>query len=108
VAAVFAMVLLTVPIHPVSAAVDQWETFHGCVVTVSDDLLVIRVHGAGAGPNGLARFGLTGATTADTGLTADACITVVAWKDDGAWYAQSITAEKDEDGTIEVTTRRRG
>jgi hypothetical protein len=66
------------------------------------------VHGAGAGPNGLARFGLTGATTADTGLTADACIAVVAWKDDGAWYAQSITAEKDEDGTIEVTTRRRG
>jgi hypothetical protein len=108
VAAVFSLVLLTVPVGPASAAVEQWETFHGCVVTVGDDFVVIRVRGAGAGPNGLHRFGLTGATTNDTGLTADACIAVVAWKEDGSWYAQSITAEKDEDGTVEVTTRRRG
>ena len=108
VAAAFALVLLTVPAGPASAAVEQWETFHGCVVTVGDDYVVIRVRGAGAGPNGLARFGLTGATTNETGLTGDACIAVVAWKEDGSWYAQSITAEKDEDGTVEVTTRRRG
>jgi hypothetical protein len=108
VAAAFALVLLTVPTGPVSAAVEQWETFHGCVVSVGDDFVVIRVRGAGAGPSGLHRFGLTGATTADTNVTADACIAVVAWKEDGSWYAQSITAEKEDDGTVEVTTRRRG
>ena len=105
VAAAFAAVLLTAPVNPAmpaSAAVEQWETFHGCVVTVSDDFVVIRVHGAGAGPNGLARFGLTGATSNETSLTGDACIAVVAWKEDGAWYAQSITAEKQDDGTVEV------
>lgn len=108
VAAAFALVLLTVPAGSASAAVEQWETFHGCVVTVADDYVVIRVRGAGAGPNGLHRFGLTGATSNETNLTGDACIAVVAWKEDGSWYAQSITAEKDEDGTVEVTTRRRG
>jgi hypothetical protein len=97
-----------VPATPVSAAVEQWETFHGCVVTVGDDYVVIRIHGAGAGPNGLHRFGLTGATAVDTGLTGDACIAVVAWKEDGQWYAQSITAERDSDGDVEVTRRRRG
>ena len=111
VAAAFAVALLTAPVgtaSPVSAAVEQWETFHGCVVTAGDDFVVIRVHGAGAGPNGLHRFGLTGATTNDTGLAADACIAVVAWKEDGDWYAQSISAEKDDDGDTTVTTRRRG
>jgi hypothetical protein len=106
-----AFVLLTALAGPASvatAAVEQWETFHGCVVTVGDDYVVIRVHGAGAGPNGLARFGLTGATSLDTGLTGDACIAVVAWKEDGQWYAQSITAEKSDDGEVEVTRRRRG
>ena len=106
-----AFVLLTVPVGPVtpvSAAVEQWETFHGCVVTVGDDFVVIRVRGAGAGPSGLHRFGLTGATTNETTLTGDACIAVVAWKEDGQWYAQSISAERDDDGTVEVTTRRRG
>ena len=38
----------------------------------------------------------------------DACIAVVAWKEDGDWDAQSISAEKEDDGTVEVTTRRRG
>jgi hypothetical protein len=107
----FALALVVAPmgtVAPVSAAVEQWETFHGCVVTVGDDYVVIRVHGAGAGPNGMARFGLTGATTVDTGLTGDACIAVVAWKEDGDWYAQSISAEKDDDGDLQVTTRRRG
>ena len=111
VAAAFAVVLLTVPVGsatPASAAVEQWETFHGCVVTVGDDYVVIRVRGAGAGPSGLHRFGLTGATTNETSLTGDACIAVVAWKEDGSWYAQSITAEKDDDGSVQVTTRRRG
>src|SRR5262245_47421717 len=98
-----AFVLLTAP--GTSAAVEQWETFHGCVVTVGDEYVVIRVHGAGAGPNGLARFGLTGATSVETGLTGDACIAVVAWKEDGDWYAQSITAEKSDDGEVEVTRR---
>jgi hypothetical protein len=108
-AAAFVLVATPVaPAAPVSAAVEQWETFHGCVVTVGDDYVVIRVHGAGAGPNGLHRFGLTGATAVDTGLTGDACIAVVAWKEDGQWYAQSITAERDEDGDVEVTRRRRG
>lgn len=96
------------PVAPVSAAVEQWETFHGCVVTVGDDYVVIRVRGAGAGPNGLHRFGLTGATTNETTLTGDACIAVVAWKEDGEWYAQSISAEHQDDGTVDVTTRRRG
>ena len=103
-----ALVLLTVPVGPAAAAVEQWETFHGCVVTVGDDYVVIRVRGAGAGPNGLHRFGLTGATTNETTLTGDACIAVVAWKEDGDWYAQSITAEHQDDGGVEVTTRRRG
>ncbi len=109
-----AFVLLGAPmgpagaITPVSAEVEQWETFHGCVVTVGDDYVVIRIHGAGAGPNGLHRFGLTGATALDTGLTGDACIAVVAWKEDGQWYAQSITAERNDDGDVEVTRRRRG
>ena len=106
-----AIVLLTAPVgHAVivAAAPDQWETFHGCVVTVGDDFVVIRVHGAGAGPNGLHRFGLTGATTNDTTLTGDACIAVVAWQEGDQWYAASITAEKDEDGDVEVTPRRRG
>ena len=35
------------------------------VAVKGDDFVVIRVHGAGAGPKGLARFGLTGATTND-------------------------------------------
>lgn len=96
------------PTPTVSAEVEQWETFHGCIVTVGDDYVVIRVRGAGAGPAGLHRFGLTGATAVDTGLTGDACIAVVAWKEDGQWYAQSITAERDEDGDVEVTRRRRG
>ena len=114
VAAAAAFVLLTAPVGSApmvltaSAAVEQWETFHGCVVTVGDDYVVIRVRGAGAGPSGLHRFGLTGATTNETSLTGDACIAVVAWKEDGSWYAQSITAEKDDDGSVQVTTRRRG
>ena len=58
--------------------------------------------------DGLHRFGLTGATSLETGLTGDACIAVVAWKEDGQWYAQSITAERDDDGDVEVTRRRRG
>ena len=106
-----AIVLLTAPVGhtaDVAAAPDQWETFHGCVVTVGDDYVVIRIHGAGAGPNGLARFGLTGATTNDTTLTGDACIAVVAWQEGGDWYAASITAEKDDDGDVDVTRRRRG
>ena len=111
VAMIGALVLLTAPVgqaSDVAAAPDQWETFHGCVVTVGDDFVVIRVHGAGAGPNGLARFGLTAATTNDTTLTGDACIAVVAWQDGGDWYAASISAEKDDDGDVEVTRRRRG
>lgn len=106
-----AFVLLTAPVSHVpaaSAAVEQWETFHGCIVTVGDDYVVMRIKGAGAGPNGLFRFGLTGATALDTGLTGDACIAVVAWKEDGQWYAQSISAERDDDGDVEVTRRRRG
>jgi hypothetical protein len=106
-----AIVLLTAPVGhatDVAAAPDQWETFHGCVVTVGDDYVVIRIHGAGSGPNGLHRFGLTGATTNDTTLTGDACIAVVAWQEGGDWYAASITAEKDDDGDVEVTRRRRG
>ena len=106
-----AFVLLAAPVTPVpqaSAEIEQWETFHGCVVTVGDDYVVIRIRGAGSGPNGLHRFGLTGATALDTGLTGDACIAVVAWKEDGQWYAQSITAERDDDGDVEVTRRRRG
>lgn len=102
-----ALILLAGPVAPASAAVEQWETFHGCVVTVGDDYVVIRVNGAGAGPNGLHRFGLTGATTNETTLTGDACIAVVAWKEDGQWYAQSITAERDDDGTTTVTRRGR-
>ena len=110
-AVVAAFVLLGAPMMPatpVSAEVEQWETFHGCVVTVGDDYVVIRIHGAGAGPNGLHRFGLTGATALDTGLTGDACIAVVAWKEDGQWYAQSISAERNDEGDVEVTRRRRG
>jgi hypothetical protein len=107
-AAVALLVMPVGPVAPVSAAVEQWETFHGCVVTVGDDYVVIRVRGAGAGPNGLHRFGLTGATSNDTALAGDACIAVVAWKEDGDWYAQSISAEREDDGTVEVTTRRRG
>jgi hypothetical protein len=105
-AAVF--VLLAAPVATVSAEIEQWETFHGCVVTVGDDYVVIRIRGAGSGPNGLHRFGLTGATAVDTGLTGDACIAVVAWKEDGEWYAQSISAERDDEGDVEVTRRRRG
>ena len=111
VAMLAAVVLLAAPVGPaatVSAEIEQWETFHGCVVTVGDDFVVIRIRGAGSGPNGLHRFGLTGATTLDTGLTGDACIAVVAWKEDGQWYAQSISAERDSDGDVEVTRRRRG
>ena len=111
VAMLAAFVLLAAPVGPaatVSAEIEQWETFHGCVVTVGDDYVVIRIKGAGAGPNGLHRFGLTGATAVDTGLTGDACIAVVAWKEDGDWYAQSISAERDDDGDTQVTTRRRG
>jgi hypothetical protein len=108
-AAALALVMAPVgPVAPVSAAVEQWETFHGCVVTVGDDYVVIRVRGAGTGPNGLHRFGLTGATMNETTLTGDACIAVVAWKEDGDWYAQSITAERDDEGDVEVTRRRRG
>ena len=106
-----ALVLLTAPVGQtanVAAAPDQWETFHGCVVTVGDDYVVIRIHGAGAGPNGLRSFGLPGPTTNDTTLTGDACIAVVAWQEGGDWYAASITAEKDDDGDVEVTRRRRG
>jgi hypothetical protein len=107
-AAVMLLATPVVPVQQAAAAVEQWETFHGCVVTVGDDYVVIRIKGAGAGPNGLHRFGLTGATAVDTGLTGDACIAVVAWKEDGDWYAQSITAERDDDGDTQVTTRRRG
>lgn len=106
-----AFVLLTAPMVPiatVSAEIEQWETFHGCIVTVGDDYVVIRIRGAGAGPNGLHRFGLTGATAIDTGLTGDACIAVIAWKEDGQWYAESISAERDDDGDVEVTRRHRG
>ena len=111
VAMLAAFVLLAAPVGPaatVSAEIEQWETFHGCVVTVGDDYVVIRIRGAGSGPNGLHRFGLTGGTAVDTGLTGDACIAVVAWKEDGQWYAQSITAERDDEGDVEVTRRRRG
>ncbi|MFN8633382.1 MAG: hypothetical protein U0893_05965 [Chloroflexota bacterium] len=110
VAVAAAVVVMSAPlgmVSPVSAEPEAWETFHGCVVTVGDDYVVIRVKNAGAGPNGLHRFGMTGATSVDTGLTGDACIAVVAWKEDGEWYAQSITAERDDDGTTTVTRRGR-
>jgi hypothetical protein len=108
--AVAALALLAGPVapaSPVSAEPEAWQTFHGCVVTVGDDYVVIRIRGAGAGPNGLHRFGLTGATSLETGLTGDACIAVVAWKEGDEWYAQSITAERDDDGTTTVTRRGR-
>jgi len=110
VAALAALMVMATPVisvSTVSAEPEAWETFHGCVVTVGDDYVVIRVRGAGSGPNGLHRFGLTGATSLETGLTGDACIAVVAWKEDGQWYAQSISAERDDEGTTTVTRRGR-
>ncbi|MFN8524919.1 MAG: hypothetical protein U0821_17635 [Chloroflexota bacterium] len=106
----FALVaaFVAAPAQPAAAAPDQWETFHGCVVTVGDDYVVIRVKSAGRGPSGLHRFGFTGATSVETGLEGDACVAVVAWEEGGEWYAASISAESDGDGNVTVTRRNRG
>lgn len=98
-----------VPAAPVAADdLGNWVTFHGCIVTIDDDVVVMRVRGAGRGPAGLQAFARNEATQIDGDVTNDACVAVAAWQEDGQWYAASITAEHDGDGTINVTTRRRG
>jgi hypothetical protein len=94
------------PAAPAAAEIERWETFHGCIITAGDDFVVMRVHGSAFGPAGMMRFGVTGVTTADTALTQDACIAVVAWQEDGEWYAAAISAEREDEGTIEIRSRR--
>jgi hypothetical protein len=107
--------LLVGPVLPVAAdeeqqtvEVENWTTFHGCIVTIDDEYVVMRAHGAGRGPNGVHRFTRSAATTVDPAVDDDACVAVVAWQENGEWYAASITAESDGDGTVEITRRRRG
>jgi hypothetical protein len=91
--------------QPALADVDNVVTLHGCVVTVGDDYVVIRGGTSGAGPNGFYRLSLTAATAIDAPTTEDACIVAVAYEQDGVWYAQSITVDRDENGEVQVTER---
>jgi hypothetical protein len=88
--------------------IENWATFHGCIVTIDDEYVVMRTQGAGRGPNGLHRFTRSAATEVDPAVDDDACVAVVAWQENGEWYAASITAEHDGDGNVEITRRRRG
>jgi hypothetical protein len=88
--------------------IEHWATFHGCIVTINDEYVVVRAQGVGRGPDGLHRFARSATTQVDPAVDDDACVAVVAWQENGEWYAASITAEHDGDGTVEITRRRRG
>ena len=110
-AALTSALTLATLVSATPAAADDlgnWVTFHGCIVTINDDVVVMRVRGAGRGPAGLQAFARNEATQIDSDVNNDACVAVAAWQEDGQWYAATATAEHDGDGNVEVTTRRRG
>jgi hypothetical protein len=83
---------------PDQAEAQVWQTFDGWIVTVGTDHLDLRVRGYAMGPSDLVRFNLVDRTRIEAALMADTPITVVAWQQDGTWYAASIMSLEEEDG----------
>lgn len=90
---------------PTSAPAEaQGMVVHGCVVTVGDDYLVIRTGGAGVGDGRTMHVKTTLIPNYDPATTADGCGAIVAYQEDGVWYAASISVTRNEQG--EVTTNQ--
>src|SRR5262249_49172556 len=78
--------LVATPATSTPAAAEEvgnWVTFHGCIVTINDEYVVLRVQGAGRGPGGVQRFARNASTQVDSSVDNDGCVAVAAWQEDG-------------------------
>ena len=77
------------------AQVEQWETFQGWIVAVGPDHVELSVSGFAMGGSNHLQVLLTETTIHETALMSDVPVVVLAYRQQGAWYAASIMAARD-------------
>jgi hypothetical protein len=80
---------------PAAAQVEQWETFQGWIVAIGPDHVELNVRGFAMGGENHVRVLLTETTRFESPMMADVAVVVLAYRQQGAWYAASIAAARD-------------